>query len=270
MNLIKLARYAMAGWVPFGPRHCSVCNHRVWQFMPYGRGSRGVPRLMNALEVIGSDVDHFECPRCGAHDRERHLLLYFKSAGLFRRLPCLDVLHFAPEKRLARVFRALSSKSYIRCDLYPAHDEIRKVDMLAMPFADHSFDLLIANHVLEHVADDAAALREIHRVLRPGGYAVLQTPYSRVLHRTWQDPGIVTEFARAQAYGQGDHVRLFGRDIFERFASSGLQSCVASHSDALGDTDFDVFGVNPEEPFFLFQKPLNESLAGRARTTSGA
>jgi SAM-dependent methyltransferase len=108
--------------------------------------------------------------------------------------------------------------------------------------------------VLEHVDDDARALAEIRRVLKPGGMAILQTPYSRKLHRTWSDPGIDTPQARLQAYGQEDHVRLFGRDIFERVVAAGFESCVRQHADLLRDIDPATFGINPVEPFFLFRK----------------
>lgn len=252
----KLVSYALAGWTPGGRRQCVLCGHRVWRFMPYRRGSRGVAPLMHALEVVGSDVDHHECPRCGAHDRERHLLMYMKASGLMRGLEGLRILHFAPEKRLGRQIAAQRPAMYERCDLYPASADVRKVDIQAMPFVDGEFDLLIANHVLEHVDDDLMAVAEITRVLAPGGRAILQTPFSPVLRATWSDVGITGEDARQQAFGQGDHVRLFGRDIFERIASAGLQSCVSHHDELLPGADANVFGVNRSEPFFLFQKPL--------------
>jgi len=97
-------------------------------------------------------------------------------------------------------------------------------------------------------------LSEIHRVLKPGGMAILQTPYSSRLHRTWQDAGIDTPEARLQAYGQEDHVRLFGRDIFDRIVAAGFRSDVRLHSELLADVDPDIAGVNAAEPFFLFRK----------------
>lgn len=254
MDPIKLARYAVAGWLPFGGRFCAVCEHAVWRFMPYGKGSAGVPKLMAALDVVGSDPDHFECPHCGSHDRERHLMLYFQATSLFARINGAHVLHFAPEKRLSRLVAAAGPARHVRCDLYPSAPDIDRVDMLAMPFADASFDLLIANHVLEHVDDDLRALQEIHRVLKPGGKAVLQTPYSRRLRRTWEDPGIDDGAARLQAYGQADHVRLYGRDIFERFAAVGLHPLVHTHAELLADRDARRHGVNPAEPFMLFER----------------
>jgi SAM-dependent methyltransferase len=254
MHPVKLVRYAIAGWLPFGSRHCVLCDHDVWRFMPYGRGSRAIPGLMLALDIVGSDVDHFECPHCGAHDRERHLLMYLQASGLLAQMNGKAVLHFAPEKRLSRRIVAAAPARHVRCDLYPQQPDMLRVDMLAMQFESASFDFLIANHVLEHVADDRQALQEIRRVLKPGGYAILQTPYSRKLHRTWQDDGIDDDAARLQAYGQADHVRLFGRDIFDRFASTGLVSRVQPHAELLPGVDACKTGVNPAEPFFLFQR----------------
>jgi SAM-dependent methyltransferase len=233
---------------------CLICNHRVGAFLPYRGGQKGLPPLMIALEGIGSDVVHFECPWCGCHDRERHLLMYMRATGLFESLSNKTVLHFAPERRLSPLIAAQKPLRYIRCDLHPQTPDIEKIDISAIPSPAESFDLVIANHVLEHVADDQAALAEIHRVLKPGGYAILQTPYSAKLHHTWSDLGIDTDMARLQAYGQEDHVRLFGRDIFERFTASGLGSCVSTHDQLLQEYDARKYGVNAKEPFFLFQR----------------
>ena len=101
-----------------------------------------MPPLMRALDGIGSDVDHFECPRCGAHDRERHLLLYMRAAGLFERIYGARVLHFAPERRLWPKIAAATPAEYVRCDLHPATPDVAKVDIEAMPFADAAFDLV--------------------------------------------------------------------------------------------------------------------------------
>ncbi len=182
------------------------------------------------------------------------MLLYMRASGLLAGLGESAVLHFAPEARLSRLIRSARPARYVACDLFPTAEDIMRVDMLDMPFADESFDLLIANHVLEHVGDDRRAINEIHRVLKPGGDAILQTPYSAALFSTWEDPGIKSEMARAQAYGQEDHVRLFGRDIFDRFVAGGLESRVKTHAELLVDVRADRFGVNPREPFFHFAR----------------
>jgi SAM-dependent methyltransferase len=254
MRPFKLLRYAISGWLPGGRCRCVVCGHRVWQFMPYRRGSRGIPPLMRTLGMVGSNADCFECPRCGAHDRERHLLLYLRASGMLETMRSMRVLHFAPEKRLSPLLRSVGLASYLPCDLFPQSADVQRVDMLDMPFAPGSFDMVIANHVLEHVDDDARALAEIHRVLAPAGVAILQTPYSGKLHWTWQDVGIDTAEARLHAYGQEDHVRLIGPDIFDNIVHAGFESCVRTHVELLGDVNPAIAGVNANEPFFLFRK----------------
>lgn len=254
MNLPRLVLRAIAGLVPLGPYYCVLCKHRLWKFLPYQGGSSTMPALMQELQIVGSDVDHFGCPRCGAHDRERHLFMYMEAAGLFSELRGKTVVHFAPERQLSKRIAANEPARYVRCDLYPGAPDIQRIDILEMDFPSSSVDLLIANHVLEHVADDMQALSEIYRILKVGGYAILQTPYSQKLHHTWDDPGITDEATRLQAYGQVDHVRLYGRDIFERFKSAGFNSCVLQHTELLADTDTNKYGINCQEPFFLFQR----------------
>lgn len=236
----------------FSNRSCVICGHRLAAFIPHLRA--GESTLMDKLEVVGSNLHAFECPWCGCHDRERHVFMYMNSLGFLPDLSGRHVLHFAPEKRLLRKMLAASAIRYVRCDLFPQSEDVMRVDILEMPFEDASFDLLIANHVLEHVSDDAQALREIARVLKPGGFAILQTPYCAKLHATWEDAGIDNAQVRREAYGQEDHVRLYGRSIFQHFSSFGLASCVKSHSELLSTIDADQFGVNALEPFFLFQK----------------
>jgi SAM-dependent methyltransferase len=165
------------------------------------------------------------------------------------------ILHFAPEKKLVEYILGAGVADYIRADISPSSPEIMRVDMTRMSFADDRFDVVIANHVLEHVDDLPKALSEVARVLAPGGLAILQTPYSRVLSVMFQDPAITSEAARLELYGQEDHVRLFGRDIVAHLVSlSGLESCVRTHEEALPGIDFRRHGVNPHEPFLLFRK----------------
>ncbi len=234
-------------------KYCCLCNSTVPQFNPYRGGWKNVPELMIVLDVTGSDVDNFSCPACGAHDRERHLYLYLERLHLGEHIRGARVLHFAPEGRLSQVIESLEPARYIKADLFPTHPGIQKVNLLEMPFESRSFDVVIANHVLEHVADDRQALAEIRRVLSPGGTAILQTPYSARLKATFEDAGIDDDHARLLVYGQEDHVRLYGSDIFERFASSGLMPEVRRHADVLSDIDPTRYGVNPKEPLFLYR-----------------
>jgi len=143
---------------------------------------------------------------------------------------------------------------YIKADLHPDKPDIERIDMLDIPFPDESFDLAIANHVLEHVKDDLRSLQELRRVLKVDGLAILQTPLSSRLHATWRADGIDDDQSRLQAYGQKDHVRLFGKDIFSRIAATGLTSRVQHHDQLLAHINEKMFGVNRSEPFFLFER----------------
>ncbi|WP_180128970.1 class I SAM-dependent methyltransferase [Rhodoferax sp. BLA1] len=239
--------------VPSGPCYCVCCSKNSPFFLPFAGGT-GAALLVNCkLDVVGSDLERYSCPKCESNDRERHLKLYCQKLGIDRLIAGARILHFAPERHFASYVAAAGPTEHLKADLFPRAADIQKIDMLAMPFSSASFDFVIANHVLEHVADDARALSEIRRVLRPGGLAILQTPYSAMLETTFEDAGIVSNEAREHAYGQGDHVRLYGRDIFSRFAAAGFESRVVHHDAALADFDVTVYGVNPRESFFLFE-----------------
>ncbi len=233
-------------------KYCCICDRNIGSFFPY-RGGKRAP-LMVALGTIGSNVKNFGCPSCGCHDRERHLLLYLEALGLIDSFEGAAILHFAPELRLSEIVEAKVPGRYVKGDLYPTSESIETIDMLAIDYPSESFDFVIANHVLEHVDDDLLALSELRRVLKAGGYAILQTPFSDKLTQTFSDPGIDSSSARYQAYGQEDHVRLYGRDIFARIESAGFRSRVATHEEKLADIDPLKFGVNEKEPFFLFER----------------
>ena len=235
-----------------GGCHCNVCGHAILRFLPYRGGWSSVPPLMRELQMIGSDVERFECPVCGSHDRERHLIYYLDRTDLFKCMTGAAVLHLAPERHVSERINKSGPTTYIKGDLYPTKADIKKIDLLALPFSENTFDIVIANHVLEHVNDDTKALREIARVLKPGGNAILQTPFSNALEKGIEDPGIQTELARLHAYGQEDHVRIYGRDWIERFEAPGLRANIRSHAELLGDVDPVVHGVNQSEPFMWF------------------
>jgi SAM-dependent methyltransferase len=253
-SVLALTRGTFA-WLAGRRRHCVVCRRTVPCFLPWRGGWRAAAPLMRQLHMIGSDLDHFACPRCGATDRDRHLRLYLDHTGLAKAFTGRRLLHIAPEASLQPWIASLGLASYVRGDLFPASAGIEKVDLEAMPFADASFDYVIANHVLEHVAVLDRATAEIRRVLAPGGIAVLQTPWCAALAQTIDDPGITDPAARLQLYGQDDHVRLFGRDVFERIARTGLVATPMAHEDVLPTCDADEFGVNAEEVLMLFKAP---------------
>src|SRR5216117_365204 len=226
--------FAMVG----SAKLCYACNRRVGRFLPYRGGWKDVPPLIRALDVIGSDVENFSCPRCGAHDRERHLLMYFDRAGMWKRIAGANVLHFAPERVLAARISKARPARYVKADLFPKAADTKREDISKLSFGDRTFGVVIANHVLE-----------------PGGVAVLQTPYSDKLTSTFEDESIRDEEGRLQAFGQEDHVRLYGRDLFSRLQDAGFVSKVLDHDAVLKDYGESLYGVNRREPFICMERP---------------
>ena len=232
---------------------CVICGCKSPYFLPYFAGSALAP-VNIMLNVVGSDLKRYACPKCGSNDRERHLKLYFEHSKLRSMLKGARILHFAPERCFGAYVLDAEPLEHVKADLFPKSSDVKKIDMLKIDFPEMYFDVVIANHVLEHVANDRLALSEICRVLKPGGVAILQTPFSDMLQSTFEDPGIATKVAREFAYGQDDHVRLYGRDIFSRISATGLTSRVRLHQEVLGHLDVKAYGVNPREPFFLFER----------------
>lgn len=172
-----------------------------------------------------------KCPRCGSLERHRLLWLYFtRRTNLL--VDDLDVLHVAPEysfeKRLAR----RHGPRYVTADLDSPLASVR-MDVMGMPFDDASFDVVLCNHVLEHVADDRIAMGEIRRILRPGGWAVLLVPIDPTRESTFEDPAIISPQDRLRHYGQEDHARLYGRDYPDRLRQAGFEVTVESFGASL-------------------------------------
>lgn len=182
-------------------------------------GSRHVcPCCQSSLRAfreawISDGHPNVQCPVCGS--LERHRLMAFLLAELARpgRL-----LHFAPETAMRHVW-ARSPMHVVTLDYLAAGVDVRG-DITRLPFPGSSFDGLVCSHVLEHIPDDAAAMRELRRVLKPGGWALVVVP----LHQlpTYEDWSITSPEGRLAAFGQFDHVRVYGFDVVERLSSVGF------------------------------------------------
>jgi SAM-dependent methyltransferase len=159
-----------------------------------------------------------ECPRCHAVERHRLLALAMKSGFVSARGKA--VLHFAPEAAIAKLVDAQRPLSYRTADLKPGRADL-VLDIADLDLADGSLDLVICSHVLEHV-DDRAALREIRRVLRPGGEAILMIPIAEGWKETFEDDSINSKEGRHRFFAQWDHVRYYGADFRDRVRAAGF------------------------------------------------
>ena len=154
----------------------------------------------------------------------------------------VDVLRHSLQRRL----RQLANLKYTTADLQsPLADE--HADICDIPHPDASFDVVLCNHVLEHIPDDLRAMRELRRVLRPGGWAILQVPIDPKLERTFEDPSITTPQAREAAYGRHDHVRQYGRDYADRLRRAGFHVDVVRYFDGLDAETVRERCLRPEE-----------------------
>ncbi|GAA4644706.1 class I SAM-dependent methyltransferase [Pontixanthobacter gangjinensis] len=154
-------------------------------------------------------------------ERHRLLWLYLKEKTNFF-TSSHKVLHFAPEQAFYKRFRNLKNLDYTTTDLNSPLADV-KADICDLPFKNESFDFILCNHVLEHIPDDRKAMEEIYRILKPGGTAILQIPQDLKRAKTFQDDSITDPEERAKIFGQYDHVRVYGRDYFDKLRKVGFQ-----------------------------------------------
>jgi SAM-dependent methyltransferase len=205
---------------------CPCCDATFSRFLPH-RGR-----------------DHAKCPRCGSLERHRLLWLFLeRETDLFD--GGRSLLHIAPEYAFLRRLWRTGGLRYVTGDLDSALADV-ELDAMDLPFASESFDSLICNHVLEHVEDDRRALAEIHRVLRPGGWAVLMCPVDRRRATTLEDPAVRAPADRHRVFGQSDHVRLYGRDYADRLAAAGFAVRVDRYLDGFAEHSIVRLGLRRE------------------------
>lgn len=197
---------------------CPLCNHRFRRF----KNDRNRP---NAV-----------CWRCGSHERHRAQWL------LFEQRPDLlagsrEFLHFAPEHCLGmRLTRAATRHGfrYDTGDVNPTGVDLR-LDITALALPDDAYDAVLCSHVLEHVPDDLAAVRELRRVTTTDGWCLVMVPIDIDREATYEDPAITTAEQRRASYWQADHVRLYGRDVVDRLSEPGFAVEVIRPHEAFGE-----------------------------------
>ena len=134
----------------------------------------------------------------------------------------LKVLHFAPEQEFYKRFKKQKNIEYTTTDLLSPLADV-KADICNLPFEDNTYDIIFCNHVLEHIPNDTKAMQELYRVLKPGGMGIFQIPQDLLRATTFSDDTIVDQKERAKIFGQYDHVRVYGRDYFDKLRSIGFK-----------------------------------------------
>ena len=228
---------------------CIFCNGHFRKLLPVG--------LKNdiAQSVIGGGYRYALCPRCHSTDRERLVWWYIKNkTNILNSSKNIRLLHVAPEKNLQKMLKSSSHVKYISGDLNPSMGCDIRLDITDMNFEDNFFDVIICNHVLEHIIDDRKAMSELFRVLKPSGEAILQEPISRYNKKTFEDFSITSPEDREKCFGQKDHVRIYGKDYKKRLESVGFKVELYDIKKALNIKEVKRLGLNEEEILYIGRK----------------
>ncbi|PKP39482.1 MAG: SAM-dependent methyltransferase [Bacteroidetes bacterium HGW-Bacteroidetes-15] len=218
-----------------------ISGKKYRKLLPYGR----IHTRANAL-----------APHSMSLERHRLLWLYLKQKTNFFRVPN-KVLHIAPEYCFIGRFSKMKNLDYITADLNSPWAKV-KLDVQDMPFDDNVFDVILCNHVLEHVPSDRLAIGELFRVMKPGGFGIFQVPLDTNLSETLEDGSINTPELRELHYGQRDHLRLYGNDYSERLRKSGFLVTEDNFVQTLSKDLVTRYALSDAEVIYLCVKPLTE------------
>jgi len=206
-------------------------------FLPYGYGKQ----RNNVLS-----------PSTLSLERHRLLWMYLQNETDFFSAK-KSILHFAPEQCFLKRFRKLQSIDYTTTDLLSPIADV-KADICDLPFKDNSYDVILCNHVLEHIPDDTKAMQELYRVLKPGGYGIFQIPQDLSRDKTFEDDTITDKKERAKIFGQYDHVRVYGRDYFDKLRSIGFTVEEVDYTSKLSEEEVQKYCLAKGEIIPLVRK----------------
>ncbi|NJK39150.1 MAG: methyltransferase domain-containing protein [Oscillatoriales cyanobacterium RM2_1_1] len=215
---------------------CPCCRGQFSQFLPAGVDNRA----------------NSECPRCVSRERHRLIWLYLETQTNFFR-DRLKVLHIAPELLFQKKFVQMPNLDYISADLDSPLAMV-KMDITQIPDQDNTFDVILCNHVLEHVPDDHKAMQELYRVLKPTGWAILQVPIDLNRETTFEDLSITDLAERERLFGQKDHLRWYGRDYADKLRAAGFTVKVDDYVNTLDGATIQHYGLRPDHKIYFCTK----------------
>lgn len=217
---------------------CRCCGGRFRKFLSFGAPPR-------------PDV---QCPMCRSLERHRLMWLYLEEkTNIYK--DSLKVLHVAPEIFLTDKLISKDNIEYLSGDLFSPTVMV-KMDITDIQYSDNTFDVILCSHVLEHVPEDKKAMSEIYRVLKPGGWAILQVPIDFNNEETYEDSSINTPEGRLRAFGQDDHVRMYGMDYPKKLSDAGFDVKVDEFVKELGQDIIERYRLDIKEDIYYCKKLL--------------
>lgn len=236
--------------------YCPFCDNTFRKMLA---GGEAHPVIAKKAIIGAGRRKNMVCPRCFSTDRDRLIYLYLQDKTSFLRNPA-SVLHIAPEGSLKHLLEKQPNLDYHTGDKfeegytgYYYDRDVVQMDVTAIPDQADTYDLVICNHVLEHIPDDKKAMQEILRVLKPGGQAILQVPVSLTATTTDEEP-LNSDAEREARYGQFDHVRLYGADYKNRLEEVGFEAEVHHPEDNSWKADTTRYALNPLESVYVAKK----------------
>lgn len=217
---------------------CPICGGHFRKFLPYGIGNN---YRKNAL-----------CPRCLSLERHRLLWLFLKNKTDFFSKN-LKILHVAPEQCFYKKFKSLKNINYTTVDLESPLADV-KADIQNMPFKNNEFDVIICNHVFEHIENDIKAMTEIYRILNRGGWAIMQVPINKNLENTYENSLITNPMEREKHFGRGDHLRMYGLDYKKRLRSAGFKVEIIKYIKKIDKKLIKKYSLSKNEYIYLGKK----------------
>jgi SAM-dependent methyltransferase len=220
---------------------CPVCEKSFRKFLSYG-----------------SDVAHRDnvlCPYDLTLERHRLMWLYLTGKSNFFTKPNLSVMHIAPEQCFHKRFKNQKNLNYTTGDLISPIADLH-FDLHDIPLDDNQYEVIFCNHVMEHVENDLRCMQELLRIMKPGGWGIMQVPVDTSRTETYEDASIVTPEEREKHFWQYDHVRLYGVNYPDRLREAGFEVETIDYKTELSPALFERYRLDKNELLFIVRKPV--------------
>ncbi len=234
---------------------CNLCGFRANKWLPRGHNYP----IIRELNIIGAGKRYVDCKKCGSSDRDRLVFEYFKELNNSISLQNKTLLHIAPEKKLSQILQSKFHLNVTRIDYrakgyrFVYDKSVVHGDVQQLQYEDEQFDMVICNHVLEHVEDDNKSISEIRRVLKKGGFAILQVPISLEIENTIEAKKDWTSKDKINKLGQFDHLRLYGHNFKSQLSKHEFEPYFWSYNNKNG---LNQFRLNPAEFVIIASKSI--------------